>query len=152
MSDKHMGFLVISVPGHNHSKKLFVAYLKFKFDCIFFRFFFSSGNPVLKKVLVFCQLTDASQGPLKDYIRQFFFSSWFLKHGQSLYHVSRLLQPILACVLPPASVTLGHSQYCFLHITESGKSPRTPLSHPLTKTKKTQIQKGENLWSRVCLA
>lgn len=35
-----MGFLVISVPGHNHSKKLFVAYLKFKFDCISFRFFF----------------------------------------------------------------------------------------------------------------
>lgn len=73
-----MGFLVISVPGHNHSKKLFVAYLKFKFDCISFLFFFPSGNPVLKKVLVFCQLTDASQGPLKDYIRQLFFpgGSW----------------------------------------------------------------------------
>lgn len=72
MSDKHTGFLVISMPGHNHPKKLFVAHLKVKFDCISCRF--SSGNPVLKKVLVFCQLTDASQGPLKDYISFFFFS------------------------------------------------------------------------------
>lgn len=45
---------------------------------------FSSSKPLLKKVLVFCQLTDAvgvGRGSLKDYTRQLFFflvDSWWM--------------------------------------------------------------------------
>lgn len=107
---------------------------------------FSSSKPLLKKVLVFCQLTDAvgvGRGSLKDYTRQlFFFPSWFLMDGQSLYQVSRLPQPVLVCGLPPASVTLSHSQYSSPYITESGNDPRNLLS-PI---RKVQMYGPEYAW------
>lgn len=48
---------------HTHIIKLFIAYLKFKFDWIACSLF--SGNTALKKFLFSCQFVDVSREPFK---------------------------------------------------------------------------------------